>query len=111
MYGIQNLTKGTKLSSNSKWAASFLDKLFGLHLTQNPRTLIFKTRWGIHTFGLAYPIDVVVLDAKCMIVAMKKSLNPNRVYFWNPRYQTVIELPIDTLNKSNSDIGDFLELK
>ncbi len=108
---LKNVTKDTILTKDLKEAKSALDQIFGLLRRSNPRSLLFKTRFGIHTFGLQEPIDVVVLDDSFKIVKLRENLKPNRLFFWNPKYSLVIELPAETLKKSKTSIGCYLELK
>lgn len=107
---IKNLTKKTTLSKDAKFATSLKDKSLGLLLPTNPKTLIFKTRFGIHTFGLKKPIDVLVLNQKFKVIKIKKSLKPNRFFFWNPKYNLIIELPASILLKTNTQLGDLISL-
>lgn len=107
---ILNQTRNTLLSGDAKLATSFLDRLFGLLNKSNPRALIFKTQFGIHTFFLKEAIDVVVLDNKNQVKKIKKCLKPNRLFFWNPKYETVIELPKGTLKKSKTSLDDKLKI-
>lgn len=107
---IVNLIKETTISTNTKEAKSFLDQLLGLHRKSNPRSLIFRTRFGIHTFFLSEPIDVIVLDNKNRVVKIKENLQPNRFFFWNPKYNTVIEIPKGTIYKSKTLLFDTLSL-
>ena len=71
---------------------------------------MFKTRFGIHTFFLTKPIDVLVLDKKHVVQSIKEGLQPNKVFFWNPEYFWVLELPQETIKKSNTKVGDGLEI-
>lgn len=93
-----------------KVCGSFIDRMFGLLLSKNPRSLLFKTRFGIHTFFLKEPIDVIVLNDKLQIIKVKSSLEPNQLFFWNPEYSTVIELVKDSIRKFNIKPGQFLEI-
>lgn len=68
-------------------------------LGSQPQATLFYTRFGIHTFGMNYPIDVVILDNKAIVQKIKENLQPNRFFFWNPLYKTVLELPEDTVKK------------
>jgi uncharacterized membrane protein (UPF0127 family) len=86
------------------------DKLLGLLDKNNSRSLLFKTRYGIHTFFLKETIDVIVLDSN-RIVRLLKSLKSNRIFIYSPLYPTVIELPKGTIHKSKTKVGDELELK
>lgn len=104
---LKNLTKNTIVSSEIKVADSFLDQLFGLLKRQN-RALLFNTRFGIHTFGMYKKIDVLVLDSDLKVKKIKKDLLPNRLFFWNIKYNKLIELPEGTIAKSKTQIDDLL---
>ncbi len=108
---ILNVTRKTILSEDAKEAKSFLDRTLGLLRSSNPRTLIFKTRFGIHTFGLRVPIDLVVLDKKGQVKVVKKSLKPGKLFFWNPQFETIIELPRATLRRTKTQKGDLIEFR
>lgn len=69
------------------------EKLRGLIGGSGEYGLIFKTRWGIHTFGMKFTIDVLVLDGESKVVRVRKNMRPNRFFFWNPKYSKVIEIP------------------
>lgn len=93
-----------------KEAKTFTDRFLGLLRPSNPRSLLFKTRFGIHTFGLKESIDIVVLDDKYNVVKLGEFIKPNRLFFWNPKYNLVLELPKGTIAKSHTKIGDILNL-
>jgi len=63
--------------------------------------LLLKTRFGIHTFGMKYPIDVVVVDDKNTVQVLKSNLKPNQIFLWNPKWDTVLELPEGFISKNN----------
>ena len=106
---IQNETKGTIVSNSAKEALSFLDRSFGLLLRENPKTLIFYTRFGLHTFGLRSSIDILVLDRNHKVVRLEKGLKPNRFFLYSPIYRTVIELPDGAIDLSKTHPGDKLK--
>ncbi|MDO8452439.1 MAG: DUF192 domain-containing protein [bacterium] len=107
---IKNPKRKTVLSSNCKFASSFLDKTLGLLRKSIPRALLFKTRFGLHTFFLTKPIDVLVLDEKYIVQSIKEGLQPNKVFFWNPKYFWVLELPAGTIKKSKTQTKYRLEI-
>lgn len=76
-----------------------------------PKPILFHTRFGIHTFGMKYPIDVVILDKSLVVRKIKQNLLPNRFFFWNPLLDTVIELPQGTIKKKKIQIGMKLQLQ
>lgn len=94
------------IEAKSLWA-----KAKGLLETTQPYSLLLKTRWGIHTFGMKYPIDVVILDDLHRIVKLKHNLRPNRIFLWNPKYETVVELPAGFVEKNNLKIGKRISLQ
>lgn len=107
---IQNKTKNTTLVDPAIYANSFFKGMFGLIFYDKPIGMIFQTHFGIHTFFMRYPIDVLILNKKNKVITIKTGLKPNRIYLWNPRYSTVIELPVGTIEKSKTEVGDFLEI-
>jgi len=105
-----NVTKKTILAEDVKLVKTFIDRLTGLLNPKNPRALIFKTRFGIHTFFLKEPIDVLVLNNQNQVIKIKPSLKPNHFFFWNPKYNTIIELPNNSVSRSKTQIKDQIEL-
>lgn len=105
-----NKSNNQILANDLREAKFFLDKLLGLMNKSNPRSMLFKTRFGIHSFFLKDGIDVLVLDSNYKVVKAKENLRPNKLFIWNPRFFWVIELPRDTLKKTNTKLGDKLKL-
>ncbi len=106
---IKNITKNTVIS-NDYLKVSGIDKVSGLIGKNNKQALVFNTRFGIHTFFLKYPIDVIILGKNNKINSIKENLKPNRFFFWNPKYDLVIEARADSIRKSGSKIGDIISL-
>jgi uncharacterized protein len=85
-----------------------LEKSIGL-IGKNPvYPVFFTTRWGIHTFGVLFPIDVLILDDDNRVVDLRERLIPNRIFFWNPKYERVVELPEGIIAKEKILIGDII---
>lgn len=105
---ITNQTIQQILSTNTKYAQTLLDNVIGLIGKNRSVSMVFHTRFGIHTFGMRFPIDVLILDKTNKIVRIKENLFPNRIFFWNPLYDTVLELPAGTINKTKSELGDLI---
>lgn len=82
-----------------------VNKVLGLINAQKPENLLIKTRFGIHTFGLRLPIDVIVLNNKNRVVKLKESLKPNNIFIWNPKHDTVVELPASSIKKLHITLG------
>lgn len=96
---------------NVKQFTTLAQKCAGLIGKNYPQAVMFQTRWGIHTFGVKFPIDVLILDKANRVVANKKFLKPNRLWWWNPEYNTVIELPENTIEKLNIQKKDTIKIK
>lgn len=106
---VRNITKRTILVDNVRIAKSLKDKTVGLLLSKNPAVILLKTRFGIHTFGMRYAIDVLILDQNSKVVKLRKSLPPNYIFLWNPAFDTVLELPEGIIEKTQTKLGDKLD--
>lgn len=84
----------------AKAVTNLKEKIQGLIGKDKPYTLLIKTHFGIHTFGLKFPIDVLILNNENKVVSIRENLKPNRIFLWNPRYEKVIELPKGTIRKN-----------
>jgi hypothetical protein len=76
-----------------------------------PVALMIKTRFGIHTFGVKFPIDALILNNENKVVSLKEGLKPNRMFLWNPMHEKVIELPAGTIKKTAIKMHDIIELE
>src|SRR5258708_15416835 len=94
-----------------KLLKTYAEKSLGLLPAKKAHPVLIKTRYGIHTFGMKYAIDVLVLDNNDKVVKLAKNLKPNRIFLWNPRYNTVAELPVGAINKYNIKLEDRIRLK
>jgi uncharacterized membrane protein (UPF0127 family) len=106
---VKNVTSGKVLSEDAEIAKNFWDKSFGMILTRNSPGVILKTAFGIHTFFMKSPIDVLILDKNKKIVKIKENLSPGRIMVWNPKFDTVVELKGGTVNKTKTKVSDLLD--
>lgn len=86
------------------------EKSIGLIGVNNAYPVYFTTRWGIHTFGLKFPIDVLILDKNFRVVILKPNLQPNRIFYWNPQHFRVLELPDGEIKKKRIKLGNHISL-
>jgi uncharacterized membrane protein (UPF0127 family) len=103
---IRNITQNTILAKQFFVKKGF-GKISGLIGKNEAEALIFETRFGIHTFLVKFPIDLIILDNKRKVKVMK-TVKPNRIVLWNIKFKTVIELPFQTLTKTHTKIGDII---
>jgi len=94
-----------------KEVTSLWEKSQGLLGSKKPHPLLLRTRFGIHTFGMKFPIDVIILDKENRVVALRKNVKPNRLYFWNPMYNTVLELPLGTIEEKKILLQTSVEIE
>lgn len=105
MYNILVIKLTAKEAKNTK------ERVIGLIGKKKPISLMLKTRFGIHTFGVKFPIDVLILNNENQVMALKKTLKPNRIFIWNPKYERVIELPSGIIQKKAIKIGNIVNLQ
>lgn len=99
------MTVKLKVKKLSGWRAAI-----GLINSKKAHPVFFKTRFGIHTFGLKFPIDVLILDKNNKVVKVCKNLKPNRIFLWNPKFFNVIELPAGQIGRDKIKIGDTIKI-
>jgi len=107
---VRNKTKKTIIVDRIRVAKNLKEKVVGLLASDKPESLLLKTHFGIHTLSMKYAIDVIVLNDKHKVVALKTSLLPNRIFLWNPMHEIVIEMPEGHIKKTRTQIGDAIEL-
>lgn len=105
-----NVTRGAVLHENVRVAKTFSEKTEGLTTGGARDALFFRTRFGIHTFGMKFPIDCAVTDDGGRVVALRENIVPGHFFFWNPRYKNVLELPAGTISRTSTRMGDAIEL-
>jgi len=98
------------ISLKVKFLQSLAEKTKGLIGANPVFPVFFTTRWGIHTFGVLYPLDILILDKNNSVVGMNQNMKPNRFFFWNPIYENVVELPASTIEKMKIAIGSQITL-
>lgn len=92
-------------------ASSIASRVKGLIGADEIHNLYLETRWGIHTFGVKQPIDVLVLDKNTQIVKLKRNLKKNRIFMWNPKFSRILELPVNSIRRREIRVGDRIDLE
>lgn len=88
-----------------------INKTIGLLNFDKAIPLYFQTRFGIHTFGLKFPIDVLILDNNNMVVRLTENLKPNKIFLWLPKYNKVIELPAGEIKRKKIKLEQTIKLE
>jgi hypothetical protein len=65
---------------------------------------------GVHTFGMRFPLDILVLDRDGRVLRAEAGVLPNRVVAPTPGGRTTLELGPGTLQSTIAGLGDRLTL-
>ena len=108
---VFNETKGTFLAFRVAVADSFGSRLVGLlgkkSLKPDQGMWIVPAN-SIHTIGMLFSFDVVMIDKDFRVVSMKEMVKPFCVMLPKRRAESVIELPAHTIFRSRTQVGDQL---
>ena len=107
-----NRTRGTLVGEFIRVADSGLTRIVGLlgERTLPPGDgLLIVPSQGVHTLGMLFAIDIVVLDGDWNVIATRRELRPFRMtrVFW--KAAAVLELPPGVVESSRTVKGDVLE--
>lgn len=69
-----------------------------------------ERKFGIHTFFVFFPIDVIYLNADFEVVEMEEGLSPWSSYSPNENADFLIELPEGVIHESGLEVGDKLAI-
>ncbi len=107
-----NVTRQTVISDNLVVAETFLARLVGL-LNRNSlkegEGLLIPSCQCIHMFFMKFPIDAVFIDKNNIVVGLVKNIRPFGLspLFW--KATSTIELPVGTIQRSATEVGDILQ--
>ncbi len=108
-----NATTGKKIASRLITADNVFSRMKGLlgRSSLDPgEGLLIQPCKGVHTFGMKFPIDIIVLDNNNYVIAVSDNLAPNRLTPLYRRAAAVLELPAGTLASTTTSVGDKLEI-
>lgn len=108
---VYNKTKETFLAFRVNIADSVPSRLVGLlgkrSLKPDSGVWIVPAN-AIHTIGMLFAFDVVMIDKAFKVVSVKEMVKPFRIILPNLRAESVIELPAHTIFRSRTEVGDQL---
>ena len=114
MLRVTNTTRGTIVGDRIELADTSLKRMFGLLGRRGLDAgggLWIKPSSGVHTFGMAFRIDVVGLDRDLKVIKLWRCLIPFRVTSVSLKMRSVIELPCGTIASSQMQVGDQLRIE
>ena len=108
---VYNKTKETFLAFRVNIADSVAGRLIGLlgrrSLKPDGGVWIVPAN-AIHTIGMMFSFDVVMIDKNFRVVSVKEFVKPFRIILPKLRAESVIELPAHTIFRSRTEVGDEL---
>lgn len=110
---IENCTQGTMIAHHVLVADCFWKRLKGLLGTKSlalGHGLIITPCSSVHTFGMAYPIDILFVSQDHQIIKIIHGMTPGRVIM-QLRSSYVVELPVGTAKQAMCLVGDHIKLK
>jgi uncharacterized membrane protein (UPF0127 family) len=110
---VANQTKGQVLADRADIADTSAKRRTGLlrHLGLEPgEGLWIAPCEGVHTFGMKFPIDVIFLTRKKLVLKTRPDMRKGRIAF-SLRAHSVLELPAGTLAQTGTVAGDQLEFE
>lgn len=112
---VYNRTRETFLATEVRLADTYLSRLIGLlgktkRWVRPGRGLWIVPSCGVHTIGMLFPIDVIFLDKESRVVHVQEYVRPFRISSVCLKAASVLEVPVYTIHRSGTQIGDHLEI-
>lgn len=110
---VVNRSRGTVLAEQCELARSFLARgrgLMGRNSLADGAGMLIEPCSSVHTFFMRFPIDVVFLDRKRVVVGLQPAMPPNRPYAGAWRAHATLELPAGVIAATGTQVGDQLHI-
>jgi len=110
---IRNLTRQTTVADRAILANTSATRRTGLlkhESLQDGEGLLIVPCEGVHTFGMKFPIDVLYLNKKRVVLKIKPEMPRRRMSFCLSAH-SVLELPAGMAARTGTVVGDQLEVE
>lgn len=108
---IKNRTKNVVLVNQGRIADTFFTRLKGL-LGSPPlksgEGLLLAHEKSIHTFFMSFPIDIIYLNEDLQVIKIDHNIPPYRLGSYVAKSVYILELPVGTIQETNTTVGDQL---
>lgn len=111
---VENLTRGTTLAEVALVADNFLTRFVGLlgHAgLAEGKGLVIRPCSGVHMMFMRFPIDVVYVTKENRVVRVDAAMRPWQVGRVVRGSRYVVELPVGTISRSGTRVGDQIVLR
>lgn len=108
-----NVDNGHVIAEQLRIADRFWSRFKGLMLTKTFPScdgLMIQPCQSIHTFFMRYAIDVIYLDQHNEIIDIHYHIKPGQIGKSIRGVKSVVELPIGTLEKTNTKTGQTVQV-
>lgn len=109
-----NSTRSSVLAERVKVADTSITRFIGLlgrRSISSGEGLLIQPSNGVHTVGMQFSIDVLLLDRSGIVLAAYHTLRPFRVTRINWKAASALELPAGVIAASQTQVGDQLNFE
>ena len=109
---ITNLTKKIHIARKPVYPSDFISRSRGMIFRDftDFDAMVFNNCSGIHTMLMQIKIDVLFIDIENRVCDFRKKLVPWKPMVRSAQAVAVIELPSGTIEETNTEIGDIIDL-
>jgi hypothetical protein len=112
---VYNKTRERFVATHARVADGYFSRLVGLLGTTRRWSRAGQGLWivpshGVHTIGMLYALDLIFLDRKFIVVDVEEHVRPFRISKVSFKADSVLELPVHTVFRTETRIGDHLEI-
>ena len=108
-----NTTKKTTVADQCHFANTMFKRMVGLlnrRSLNNGEGLLLDRCYGIHTVGMRFSIDLLFLDKEYRVIRTVKALPPLRTCAVKQAIY-VLELPVGMIERSQTEVGDQIQIR
>ncbi len=110
---LYNVTRQTTLSDRCRFANTVFKRMIGLlnrSRLEEGEGLLINRCYGIHTFFMRFPIDILFLDQNYTVLRAVESLPPFRTSVVK-KAVFVLELPAGIIKRTATQEGDQIQVR
>lgn len=112
---VYNKTRERFVATHARVADGYFSRLIGLLGTTRRWARPGKGLWivpshGVHTIGMLYALDLVFLNRDRVVVEVEEHVRPFRISKVSFKADSVLELPVHTVFRTETRVGDQLEI-
>jgi uncharacterized membrane protein (UPF0127 family) len=108
------MTRDVVVASDLEWAGTSETRRRGLlgrtTFREGAGLYLVPCPW-VHTFGMAFPIDIAFLSREGRVLALHRGLRPGRLSRLEWRAEGTLELPEGTLAATGTARGDLIRFE